>query len=529
MSTPASRLEFASLVNDARQRHHLSIRAVARIADVPATTAQGWLNGKHFPTPALRGNYLKLLEHLDLVDAVPEDLWDDSWTGVEPALRSGQSPYLGLRPYRVADKDLFFGRSGQSARLAEAVLELSAREGTGMIALVGASGSGKSSLLAAGLLGREATGGALAGWGGTALTVIRLLADATPALAGEPGRQLVVVDQLEEALALPDAARRSFLAALEALSRRAVVVVGMRSDAFEAASLEPLLQEALSRPVLLGPLTRDECRDVIVRPAEALGVAVDEDLVRVLLEELAPGPADRIGAGALPLLSNALLLIWAVGNGRRLTAADYHAAGGIARAVERLAEQVYLALEPEQKAAAERLFLRLVRVAGDVLVRETVPLSEVDATARPAMEAFVAARMLTTVDNEVRISHQALLAHWGRLGGWLAEHRDDLVVMEKLRSCADVWAGSGRDPAALIPVRRLAMFDSWVDRARRKRLLTDAEREFVAASEAYFSATGDPVDAGAAAGLRRWQVAVAVLALVSLALAITVLVLLTGQ
>ncbi|CAL8976144.1 hypothetical protein PROP_01857 [Propionicimonas sp. T2.31MG-18] len=334
MSTPASRQEFASLVNDARQRHHLSIRAVARIADVPATTAQGWLNGKHFPTPALRGNYLKLLEHLDLVDAVPEDLWDDSWTGVEPALRSGQSPYLGLRPYRVADKDLFFGRSGQSARLADAVLELAAREGTGMIALVGASGSGKSSLLAAGLLGREATGGALAGWGGTALTVIRLLADETPALAGEPGRQLVVVDQLEEALALPEAVRRSFLAALEALSQRAVVVVGMRSDAFEAASLEPLLQEALSRPVLLGALTREECREVIVRPAEALGVAVDEDLVRVLLEELAPGPADRIGAGALPLLSNALLLIWAVGNGRRLTAADYHAAGGIARAVE---------------------------------------------------------------------------------------------------------------------------------------------------------------------------------------------------
>jgi len=527
MSTPASRQEFASLVNDARQRHHLSIRAVARIADVPATTAQGWLNGKHFPTPALRGNYLKLLEHLDLVHAVPEDLWDDSWTGVEPALRSGQSPYLGLRPYRVADKDLFFGRSGQSARLADAVLELAAREGTGMIALVGASGSGKSSLLAAGLLGRETTGGALAGWGGTTLTVIRLLADETPVLAGEPRRQLVVVDQLEEALALPDGARRSFLAALEALSRRAVVVLGMRSDAFEAASLEPLLQEALSRPVLLGALTREECREVIVRPAEALGVAVEEDLVRVLLDELAPGAADRIGAGALPLLSNALLLIWAVGNGRRLTAADYHAAGGIARAVERLAEQVYLALEPEQKAAAERLFLRLVRVAGDVLVRETVPLSEVDATARPAMEAFVAARMLTTVDNEVRISHQALLAHWGRLGGWLAEHRDDLVVMEKLRSCADVWVGSGRDPAALIPVRRLAMFDSWIDRARRKRLLTDAEREFVAASEAYFSAPGEPADTGAA-GLRRWQVAVDVLSLVSLALAIMVLVLLTG-
>lgn len=76
MPAPASREQFAALVNDARRRQYLSIRAVARIADVPPTTAQGWLNGKHFPTPALRGNYLKLLDHLDLREAVPRDLWD---------------------------------------------------------------------------------------------------------------------------------------------------------------------------------------------------------------------------------------------------------------------------------------------------------------------------------------------------------------------------------------------------------------------------------------------------------------------
>jgi hypothetical protein len=407
------------------------------------------------------------------------------------------------------------------------VLELGERDGTGVLALVGASGSGKSSLLAAGLLGRELSTGALAGWTGSSLPVIRLLAgDRLPA-GGEAGPRLVVVDQLEEGLVLPEVPRRQFLDALAELAGQAVVVVGMRSEAFATATAEPLLADALSHPILLPALTLDEYREVIVRPAETMSVAVDEDLVRVLLDELGPGPADQMGTGALPLLSNALLLIWAVSNGRRLTLADYQTAGGIASAIERLAEQVYLSLEPAQKAAAERLFLRLVRVAGDVLVPETVPLAEVDASTRPAMEAFVAARMLTTVDDEVRISHQALLSHWRRLNDWLVEHGEDLAVMERLRSFAAVWVESGRDPAALVPVRRLAMFAQWIDRADRKRLLTDVEREFVAAAEGYFTEAGQAARANRRL-LLSWQIAVAVLAAIALTLAIVLTVLLLG-
>lgn len=521
MPAPASRQEFAALLNDARRRQHLSIRAVARIAQVPPTTAQGWLNGKHFPTPALRGNFLELVEHLELTGAVPRDLWEDGWTALEP-LKSGRSPYLGLRPYRTSDQELFFGRAAQSARLAAAVREVFSRDGVGILALVGASGSGKSSLLAAGLLGQEVSTGSLAGWTGTSLPVIRLLAGDTVPADGDP-RRLVVVDQLEEGLALPPVPRARFLEALGTLACRAVVVVGLRSEAFAAASAEPLLADALSHPILLPTLTLEEYRDVIVRPAETMSVAVDPELVQVLLDELGPGPADRMGTGALPLLSNALLLIWAVGNGRRLTLADHQTAGGIARAVERLAEQVYLSLEPAQKAAAERLFLRLVRVTGDVLVPETVPLAEVDASTRPAMEAFVAARMLTTDDDVVRISHQALLTHWQRLNDWLAEHSDDLAVMERLRGFAAVWVESGRDPAALVPVRRLAIFSRWLDRADRKRLLTDAEREFVAAADDWFAEAGQ-VERTNRRRLRGWQVAAGVLAGVAVVLAIVLAV-----
>ncbi len=335
-----------------------------------------------------------------------------------------------------------------------------------------------------------------------------------------------MVDQVEEGLALPAVPRQQFLDALAELAGRAVVVLGVRSDAFGAAGAEPVLETAMAAPILLPAMSLKELRDVIVRPAESLGVAVDDDLLRVLLEEVA-GPGERITSGALPLLSNALLLIWAVSNGRRLTLADYHTAGGVARAVERLAEQVYLSLEPAQKAAAERMFLRLVRVSGDALVREVLPLAEVDATTRPAMEAFVAARMLTTVEDEVRISHQALLSDWHRLQDWLAVHRDDLAVLEKLRNAAEVWASSDRDPSALIPVRRLGPFASWLDRGSRKRLLTDVEREFVAASDEYFAGVSEADQAGRR-DLARWKLLASVLGALVVVLALVALWLATG-
>jgi DNA-binding transcriptional regulator YiaG len=78
MPAPRNREQFAALVNDARRRQYLSIRAVARVAQVPATTIQGWLDGRHFPSPALRPNYLLLVNHLGLDDEVPDDIWDDS-------------------------------------------------------------------------------------------------------------------------------------------------------------------------------------------------------------------------------------------------------------------------------------------------------------------------------------------------------------------------------------------------------------------------------------------------------------------
>ena len=522
MATPGSRQEFAALVNETRRAQHLSIRALARIADVPPTTAQGWLTGRHFPTPALRGNFQRVVNHLGLADAVPVDLWEDSWSGIEPTLHTGHSPYLGLRPFAVTDRELFFGRASQSRRIASAVRELAAAQGQGLLALVGPSGSGKSSVLAAGLLGQELSDGELVGWAGRAVTVEQLIATQPVQLDDLPTPRLVVIDHFEDALVLPPIARQRSLVELARLARSAVVVIGLRSDAFAAAAVEPILEAAMSRPLLLAPMTRGELRDVIVQPAVSLGVEVEENLVRVLLDELAPGaPDSRVAPGTLPLLSNALLVIWAFGGGQRLTLDDYHRVGGVATTIEHLAEQVYLSLDPAQQDATERLFLRLVRTTGDVVARETVPLTSIDAGTRPVLDAFVAVRMLTIVEDAVRISHLALLSHWQRLVGWLEDHRDDVAVLGKLRRAAEVWQEHGRDAAALIPVTRLALFTDWLADESRKGLLSDSEREFVAASEAHHHSSLEAERAAGRRLRRRGRIAIAaaaigvVLALVS--------------
>lgn len=506
MSPRDNRASFAGLLNRARLERHLSIRTLARIADVPAATAQGWLSGKHFPTPALRGRYLRLVAQLGLADQVPDDLWDSTWAVMQPALRDKAAPYLGLRPYGVADEARFFGRDAESRRLADRIADVAAADGHGLVFLVGPSGSGKSSLLAAGLVARECTNGALAGW-----SVETVAAGGLPDLAALP--RLVVVDQFEDALVMDADARQRIVSSLAVLAERTMVVAGLRSDAFAEAAQDQRLVPALSRPVLLAPMSRDEARQVVVGPAELAGVSVDDDLIRVLLAEMAPGAADgAVAPGMLPLLSNALLATWAAGSGERMTLADYDTAGGMSQAVESLAEQVFVSLDPVQQVAAERLFLRLVRVSSDLVVREPLPLAQVDSGTRAVMDAFVSARMLTVGDTEVRISHDSLLRHWHRLENWVSVRRGDLLVLERIRRAAAVWEETGRDPEALIPVRRLAAATQWIDEAGWRRLLTGVEREFLDASQAHFTSVLDHERRVNARLLRQRRVAVALTA-----------------
>ena len=238
---------------------------------------QGWLNGKHFPVPALRRNYLRIVEELGLSAEAPADLWDDAWVDLQPNLRTRRPPYLGLRPFGAGDRDLFFGRDAESLRLAEAVLERGGLGG-GLVAVVGASGCGKSSLLAAGLVGTQTVSGLLSGWTVSQAAVDDLSGPDLVTL-GTPVPQLVVVDQFEDVLAQTEDARAQVMATLaDLVGSGAVVVIGLRADAFAAATQEPVLIESLSRPFLVTALEQSEARAAIVGPAAVAGVTVADDL-----------------------------------------------------------------------------------------------------------------------------------------------------------------------------------------------------------------------------------------------------------
>ncbi|MEA5115992.1 MAG: WD40 repeat domain-containing protein, partial [Propionicimonas sp.] len=320
---------------------------------------------------------------------------------------------------------------------------------------------------------------------------------------------LVLVDQVEDAMLGPADQWEQFLSTLLVLAEHRVVVLALRSDGFARAIEEPSLLESLSRPVLLGPLTRDDLREVITGPAEVAQVSVDDDLVRVLVSELAPGPeGTTVAPDLLPLLSNALLVTWAAGAGQRMTLADYDAAGGISTTVESRAEQVFTSLDPAHQRLAESLFLRLVRVSADVVGREPLPLSSLTGPDREVMDAFVAARMLTVAGDTVRISHDSLLRYWQRLGDWVAGRRGDLVLLERIRRAAAVWEDTGRDPDALLPVQRLAVVGEWLEDPSQQALLSEPEQEFVTASQAHFASVLDAERKTNARLLRQRRVAV---------------------
>jgi hypothetical protein len=152
-------------------------------------------------------------------------------------------------------------------------------------------------------------------------------------------------------------------------------VIGLRADFYGHALLYPELARSLQdRQIVVGPMSASQLRRAIVEPARKAGLDIEDGMVELLLADMrppgAPGPAAAgHEAGALPLLSHALLATWERSHGSRLTVADYQASGGIWDAIARTAEAAYGTLDTDGKQAARRLFLRLVHVADDA--RET--------------------------------------------------------------------------------------------------------------------------------------------------------------
>jgi WD40 repeat protein/energy-coupling factor transporter ATP-binding protein EcfA2 len=392
-------------------------------------------------------------------------------------------PFRGLACFDVADARYFFGRE----RL---VAELVARAvGTPLLGVVGPSGSGKSSVVRAGLLPALASG-VLPGIDEWSQVLIRPGEHPMRELHSSglemrrDDRVVLAVDQFEEIFtACRDEVERA--AFIEALARRpreagGLVVLAVRADFYARCAAYPTLAKLLGpNHVLVGPMEREELRRAIERPAQRAGLMVEPDLVDALLADVEDEP------GALPLLSTALLELWQRRDGRHLLHATYQRTGGVRGAVARLAEEAFGQLDPAQQTVARTVLLRLAAegTAG-AIVRRRVALAELEGTRDDDVARVLALltdrRLLTMSATTVEVAHEALLREWPRLRGWLEEDADGRRVHRHLEDAAREWDERGRAPGDVYGGARLAAALEW--RQGHEHEVNATERAFLDAS-----------------------------------------------
>jgi WD40 repeat protein/energy-coupling factor transporter ATP-binding protein EcfA2 len=462
---------------------------------------------------------------------------------------SGECPYRGLEAFREEDAALYFGREQDTAQLIERLRT------TRFVAVLGPSGSGKSSLVRAGLLPAVRRGTIPGGEAWRVIDVVpgeHPLAALAAGLAHLPGagapspadlaaderaldvavatalesrpegeRVMVLVDQLEEAFTLcADAGERAaFLGNLVYAATipggRVVVIASMRADFYHRLAEHPELRALVStHQHLVGPMDARALRRAIEEPARHAGLELEPGLTRRILTDVADRP------GTLPLLEHLLVELWQRRRGRTLTLEAYAASGGVEGALARRANEVYGAMPPERQALARRILLRLTqpgegtedtrrRATRSELVTRPDEEAEVDAV----LESLTAARLVTVGRDPasdqavVEVTHEALIRGWPELRGWLDEDRDRLRAERHLSDAAVEWDRGGREEGALYRGARLS---AWEERETSD--LTGLERAFLEGSSAV-------VTRERTARRRRVRVAVATLGAVTAVIA----------
>jgi DNA-binding SARP family transcriptional activator/WD40 repeat protein len=425
--------------------------------------------------------------------------------GLAAVVADVRNPYKGLRPFLEADALDFFGREAFIRRLLDRLSH--AGRSSRFIAVVGPSGSGKSSAVSAGLVaalrhgavpGSEAwfvtemhpghhpleeLDGALmrvavhppAGLLGRLESGPRGLLELADAIVPDGTELLLIVDQFEEAFTLTEAEddRTLFLESLRVATAdpasRVRVIATLRADFYDRPLRYPRMGELIGASTeTLSPLTPEELERAIVRPAEHAGLTVDRALAPQIAADVAEQP------GALPLVQYALTELYDRRHDGRLTLEAYREIGGVGGALAASAEHLYASRQPAGRNAVRQLFLRLVTIGdGAADTRRRVSLSElsaieVDASAmESALDTYGRHRLLTfdrdpvTREPTVEVAHEALLGAWERLRRWIENARDDVRMRRRLSDAAREWERSRREPSFLLVGSRLDQFESW--------------------------------------------------------------------
>jgi hypothetical protein len=444
------------------------------------------------------------------------------------AWNPGRSPYPGLVPFASQDAAVFFGREQEIDRLVELLTPTLQRGARRFVAVVGPSGSGKSSLLHAGLLPRLARNperwvivpplrpgqqptAALAGSLAQAFAdrghpvradrvdaalqrgpsgLVELAGELVDLAANGIGRPsvLLVIDQAEELLTRTKAhEQRSFLQLLSGALHEdspVWVVAAVRPDFLSNAAERAGLAEVVDDSLVVEPLSPARLKEVIVLPAQRAGLEFDPGLVERMVE-------DTAGGDALPLLSYTLHELYQkVGHDGRITATAYVAVGGVVGALKRRADR--LAEELDRRGLG-RLVLpalkRLASVTGEGQpIRRRARRITFNKDEQVVVDAFVDASLLVTDWDPVQqmvveVAHEALLRQWPPLREAIEADRAGLQLRSELERLAAEWRERGHDDSYLLRGTRLAMMDEWAGQSPED--LSHLEQQFLKESRAF--------------------------------------------
>lgn len=407
--------------------------------------------------------------------------------GQEPPAYDERCPFRGLYPFRIEDREFFFGREALVTRL-----EGRLAEGQ-FLAVLGPSGSGKSSVVLAGLVPAL-----------QAKEPIFQMAYLTPGsdpldfleavLQVNQRASLLVVDQFEELFTLctDDMKRRAFLDRLLKLPAQMQVILTMRADFWgECAPYRELKDLMQACQELIAPMDTTELRRAMEMQAAKVGLRFEADLSNTILDDVQGEP------GAMPLMQHALRELWKRRHGRWLRAEEYRALGGVKKAIAETAEAVYRELSSHDRERVRDIFVRLTRLDEEALkaderrdTRQRVGLDELTpagsdpAATKALVKRLADTRLLVTGVNaandreEVEVGHEALIRYWPRLRGWLDEDRASLRLRQGINEAAREWEARGKDENLLVH-RGRRLEDAAALRGHSRFRLNELEHAYV--------------------------------------------------
>jgi WD40 repeat protein/DNA-binding SARP family transcriptional activator len=449
------------------------------------------------------------------------------FTGTESPI-AGTAPFKGLQFFDVDDSDLFFGRETLTAKLMDRLHDVNF-----LSVIIGASGSGKSSLVRAGLVPTLKKGNA--NWQVHILTptahplealAIELTRESESVTAATtlmddlskdprslhfflsrqiqtqdvsvPRHTLLVIDQFEELFTLcrDEFEREAFIDnLLAALSPTPLplgeerngegnltLIITLRADFYAHLAQYPELRDAVAQQQeYIGPMTTEDLRRAIEEPARLGHWEFEPGLVDLILRDIGDEP------GALPLLSHALLETWKRRAGHRLMLKGYADAGGVHGAIAHTAESVYQNLALNEQTIVRNILLRLTEFGeGTEDTRRRASLDELWSHAedadqvRAVLNKLAEARLVTLSEDSAEVAHEALIREWPKLREWLSQDREGIILHRNLTEATHEWELLERDAGSVYRGARLAQANEWF--VLNPSALNAQERLFLEAS-----------------------------------------------